>query len=95
MLYASGLSAELSLAGQVLCEDMRYRREKMDKKNKNLKDVKSADSGTKVKERTVQIPDGGYTGIEDRFVDQFLRREGETVEDAKRRLNAGYKSVKG
>lgn len=73
---------------------MRYRREKMDKKNKNLKDVKSADSGTKVEERTVQIPDGGYTGIEDRFVDQFLRRDGETVEDAKRRLNAGYKSVK-
>lgn len=29
---------------------------------------------------------GGYTKIEDKFVDQFLTREGETVEEAKERL---------
>ncbi len=29
---------------------------------------------------------GGYTKIEDKFVDQFLTRDGETVEEAKQRL---------
>ena len=29
---------------------------------------------------------GGYTKIEDKFVDKFLTKEGETVEDAKKRL---------
>lgn len=29
----------------------------------------------------------GYKSIEDRFVDQYLTRDGESVEDAKRRLN--------
>lgn len=29
---------------------------------------------------------GGYTKIEDKFIDQFLTREGETVEDARKRL---------
>ena len=29
---------------------------------------------------------GAYTKIEDRFVDQFLTRDGETVEEAKARL---------
>lgn len=31
---------------------------------------------------------GGYKKIEDKFVDQFLTREGETIEDAKARLKA-------
>ena len=29
---------------------------------------------------------GGYRKIEDKFVDQFLTRDGETVEEAKARL---------
>ena len=29
---------------------------------------------------------GAYTKIEDAFVDQFLTKEGESVEDAKKRL---------
>lgn len=29
-----------------------------------------------------------YTSIEDRFVDQYLTHEGETVEEAKKRLKA-------
>ncbi len=29
---------------------------------------------------------GGYKKVEDKFVDTFLTREGETVEDAKKRL---------
>lgn len=29
---------------------------------------------------------GGYNKIEDAFVDQYLTREGESVEDAKKRL---------
>ena len=29
---------------------------------------------------------GGYTKIEDAFVDRYLTRDGETVEEAKRRL---------
>ncbi|MBR6668506.1 MAG: hypothetical protein IKL25_09130 [Clostridia bacterium] len=31
---------------------------------------------------------GGYRKIEDKFVDQFLTRDGETVEEAKARLKA-------
>ena len=36
-----------------------------------------------------KIEDGvvdGYKKIEDKFVDQFLTKDGETVEDAKKRL---------
>jgi len=29
---------------------------------------------------------GGYTKIEDKFVDAFLTKDGESVEDAKKRL---------
>ena len=35
---------------------------------------------------------GGYRKIEDKFVDQFLTREGETVEEAKARLKAENKT---
>ena len=31
---------------------------------------------------------GGYTKIEDAFVDRYLTHEGETVEDAKKRLKS-------
>ena len=31
---------------------------------------------------------GGYTKIEDRFVDRYLTRDGETVEEAKARLKS-------
>lgn len=30
---------------------------------------------------------GGYTQIEDAFVDRYLTKDGESVEDAKKRLN--------
>ena len=30
---------------------------------------------------------GGFTKMTDKFVDQFLTREGESVEDAKKRIN--------
>lgn len=33
---------------------------------------------------------GSYTKIEDAFVDRYLTREGETVEDAKKRLKAEH-----
>ena len=36
----------------------------------------------------------GYTKIEDGFVDQFLTEEGESVEDAKKRLRAQTSGVK-
>ena len=35
---------------------------------------------------------GGYRKIEDKFVDQFLTRDGETVEEAKARLKAENKT---
>lgn len=31
---------------------------------------------------------GAYTKIEDKFVDQYLTRDGESIEDAKKRLKA-------
>ena len=31
---------------------------------------------------------GGYSKLEDKFIDQFLTREGETVEDARKRLKS-------
>lgn len=34
---------------------------------------------------------GGYQKIEDGFVDRYLTREGETVEEAKQRLKAEHK----
>jgi hypothetical protein len=37
---------------------------------------------------------GGYRKIEDKFVDQFLTRDGETVEEAKARLKAENKTEK-
>ncbi|MGN0763335.1 MAG: hypothetical protein ACI4MK_08095 [Aristaeellaceae bacterium] len=33
---------------------------------------------------------GGYRKIEDRFVDQFLTREGETVEEARQRMSGEH-----
>ncbi len=45
--------------------------------------AKKAESGYKKIEDTVV---GGYTKIEDSFVDRFLTRDGETVEEAKIRL---------
>lgn len=32
---------------------------------------------------------GGYTKIEDAFVDRYLTKDGETVEEAKQRLKQG------
>lgn len=36
---------------------------------------------------------GGYTKIEDGFVDRYLTKDGETVEEAKARLQAQNKST--
>ncbi len=41
-------------------------------------------SNEKIAENVV----GGYKRIEDKFVDEFLTRDGETVEEAKQRLAA-------
>ena len=35
---------------------------------------------------------GGYTKIEDKFVDQFLTKDGETVDEAKARLRQAQKA---
>ena len=32
---------------------------------------------------------GTYTKIEDKFIDQYLTKDGETIEDAKKRLKGG------
>ena len=37
---------------------------------------------------------GGFTKMTDKFVDQFLTKEGESVEDAKKRLAAEQAAVK-
>lgn len=49
----------------------------------NQKIAKGVVGGYKKIEETVV---GGYKKIEDAFVDQYLTHEGETVEDAKKRL---------
>ncbi len=41
-----------------------------------------ADAYKKVENTVV----GGYTKIEDKFVDEFLTKDGESVEEAKKRL---------
>lgn len=43
---------------------------------------KVVDSYKKIEDGVVK----GYTKIEDKFVDQFLTRDGETIEEAKERL---------
>ena len=35
---------------------------------------------------------GGYRSIEDVFVERYLRREGESLEEAKKRLKQQYES---
>lgn len=35
---------------------------------------------------------GGYTKIEDAFVGRYLAKDGETVEDVKKRLKAGQET---
>lgn len=49
----------------------------------NVKIAKGVTDGYKKIENGVV---GGYKKIENKFVDQFLTKEGETVEDAKKRL---------
>ncbi len=51
--------------------------------NVNKKIAESVVGGYKKIEETVV---GGYKKIEDAFVDQYLTHDGETVEDAKKRL---------
>ena len=50
--------------------------------NKKIEDV--VVGGYKKVEDTVV---GGYKKIEDKFVDTFLKKDGETIEEAKERLN--------
>lgn len=40
----------------------------------------------KANEKIAENVVGGFNKISDKFVDQFLTREGESVEDAKKRL---------
>lgn len=37
---------------------------------------------------------GGYTKIEDAFVDRYLTRDGETVEEAKKRIKKEQEKLK-
>ena len=37
---------------------------------------------------------GGYTKIEDAFVDRYLTKDGETVEEAKKRLKVQNEALK-
>lgn len=56
-------------------------------KSKIVKVVnKTADVATKAYKRIENAVTGTYTKIEDKFVDNFLTKEGETIEDAKKRL---------
>lgn len=51
--------------------------------NLNKKIEKAVVNGyQKIEENVV----GGYTKIEDKFVDQYLTKDGESIEDAKSRL---------
>ena len=43
---------------------------------------KLKDVNKKIKETVV----GGYKKVEDKFVDKFLRKDGETIEEAKERI---------
>lgn len=37
---------------------------------------------------------GGFNKISDKFVDKFLTKEGESIEDAKKRMNAEIEAMK-
>ncbi len=52
-------------------------------KEANKKIEETVVSGYKKVENTVV---GGYKKVEDKFVDKFLRKDGETIEDAKERV---------
>ena len=52
-------------------------------KNVNKKIEKSIVGGYKKVENTVVE---GYKKVEDKFVDKFLRKDGETIEEAKERI---------
>ena len=49
----------------------------------------------KANEKIAENVVGGYKKIEDKFVDEFLTRDGETVEEAKQRLAADAEERKG
>ena len=53
----------------------------------NEKIAKSVERTVKKIENTVV---GRYTKIEDKFVDSFLTKDGETVEQAKERMKQNY-----
>lgn len=48
---------------------------------------KVAETVTATFEKIEDTVVGGYTKIEDAFVDRYLTKDGESVEDAKKRLN--------
>ncbi|MBD5395743.1 MAG: hypothetical protein HDR71_16110 [Lachnospiraceae bacterium] len=45
----------------------------------------------KANEKIAEVVVGGFNKIEDKFVDSFLTKEGESVEEAKARLAAEQK----
>ena len=54
-----------------------------------VKGYKAVESGTVKGYKTIESTVvGAYKSIEDSFVDSFLREDGETVEEAKARINA-------
>lgn len=52
---------------------------------------KIAEKVTSAFEKIEDSVTGGYTKIEDAFVDRYLTRDGESVEEAKNRLKKGIK----
>lgn len=60
-----------------------------------------ADANDKIAEKVVggykkveNAVTGGYKKVEDKFVDKFLRKDGETVEDAKARIEREQAELK-
>lgn len=70
---------------QVLCllerMEIKMAKSKLIKANEKIAEV-VVDSYKKIEKGVV----GTYTKIEDKFVDEFLTKNGETVEEAKKRL---------
>ena len=49
-------------------------------------DEKIADKVVNTYKKIENTVTGTYTKIEDKFIDQYLTKDGETIEDAKKRL---------
>ena len=62
-------------------------------KNKQIQEYENMAKSklAKANEKIAEVVVGGFNKIEDKFVDSFLTKEGESVEEAKARLAAEQK----